>query len=665
MRWSLLSVRFVTAIALFGVITCGSLLAALIAFQELRGGFDRLQNRTLPELIEAGRIAQYSQAIASTAPQLAAVDSEYARRTVTHEIDDQLRLLDEYLAGLGVDASLADGIGEAALAPILAERDQLVANLDAIDETVAARLAVESRFNQKLGAMRSLLERAYGFHGAVIDRAMREVGGEIAPEERRSVAAVNRWLETVDRMLLEGVTLAGIENPALIRRNERRAGAFLDEAESGLSATERPPASVMREMEALLAAATPMLRGPESIFASKARLAALRRAEAGLLAKNKMLANRFVGASRDLSAALQRQTEALSARFSNAARESALMLAAIALLGALGVLGIWLFVRRRILTRLARLGRALETQRSGRDAAIPTDGEDEITEIGRAARHFVDAVTEREQSLRAAKEEAERLAAEAEAANRAKSVFLANMSHELRTPLNAIIGFSDLLTDGRAGADKTSEYAADINDSGRHLLLLINDLLDYTKIEAGQRELAPAPIDAERTVRDLERLIQVQMRERNLKIAYAFPDDSRIEADQTAFRQVIVNLLSNAAKFSYEGETIEVGARRDEAAGRLALWVEDRGIGIAPEEIERVLQPFHQETASYTKRSGGTGLGLAIVDSLVRLHGGETQIDSVKHQGARVTVSFPLLSAEEASASREDPPAEAAAQAGD
>jgi len=662
-RWSLLSVRFVAAIALFGLVTCGSLLAALIAFQELRGGFDRLQNRTLPELIEAGRIAQYSQAIASTAPQLAAVDSDYARRTVNHEIDDQLRLLDEYLAALGADAALSEGTGERALANILAEREQLVANLQAIDGTVEARLAAEARFDRKLTAMRGLLERAYGFHGAVIERAMRAADPEDAPAERETVATVNRWLEMVDRMLLEAVTLAGIENPALIRRNERRAGGFLDEVVAGLQASERAPAAVVQEMEALLIGATPLLRGPESIFTAKTRLAELRRAEAGLLAKNKMLANRFVGASRDLSAALQRQTEALSARFSAAAQDSALMLAAIALVGALSVLGIWFFVRRRILTRLSRLGDALEAQRGGRDAAIPTDGEDEITEIGRAARHFVDAVTEREQRLRAAKEQAERLAAEAEAANRAKSVFLANMSHELRTPLNAIIGFSDLLADGRAGVEKTTEYAADINDSGRHLLLLINDLLDYTKIEAGQRELAPTPIDAERTARDLERLIQVQMRERNLSIAYAFPADSRIEADQTAFRQIVVNLLSNAAKFSYEGETIEVGARRREAAGRLEMWVKDRGVGIAPEEIDRVMQPFHQETASYTKRAGGTGLGLAIVDSLVRLHGGETQIDSVKHEGACVTVSFPLLRAD--APARPDPPAKARAQAGD
>nr|WP_281413183.1 HAMP domain-containing sensor histidine kinase [Marivibrio halodurans] len=334
----------------------------------------------------------------------------------------------------------------------------------------------------------------------------------------------------------------------------------------------------------------------------------------------------------------------MSARYSRTAQDSVLVLSAIVLLGVLAVAGLWGYARRRVLSRLDRLSFALHAQRHGEAEPIPEEGRDEIAQIAQAARHFVDGVNEREQRLRHAKEQAERFAAEAEAANRAKSIFLASMSHELRTPLNAIIGFSDLLVGGKAEG-RADEYAQDINDSGRHLLLLINDLLDYTKIEAGQREIAPVPIDAARTIRDLERLVHVQMGERNLSIRYDFPEDARIRADQTAFRQVILNLLSNATKFSYEGEEIRIAAEPIE--GYLHISVTDRGVGIAAEEIERVMQPFHQETTSYTKRMGGTGLGLAIVDSLVRLHGGTTRIESVKGKGATVTVAFPVLGDEQ------------------
>ena len=628
MRWSLISVRFVAAIAAFGLVTCGSLLVALIIFQDLRGGFDRLSRDTMPDLIDAGRIAQYSQAIASIAPQLAAVQSDYARRTVNHEIEDQLQLLDGYLRSLAASESLAAGPGGEALERIGAERQALVDNLEQLDATVRDRLTVNVQFVGALVQVQRVLERALDLGGS---EAALAVGPDLHPQ-------FDRWIGSFDRMMLEGLTLAGIENIALVRRNERRAETLMAQlrAEVGL-----PETALDSRLRRLLEEAAAQLEGPKNIFAVKTELERLRRAEAGLLAKNKILANRFVGASRALSSQLQERTGQVSERFSRTAQDSAVILGTIALLGVLSVVGLWIYARRRVLSRLNRLRFALDAQRRGEAQAIPTEGADEISDIGQAARHFVDGVREREQRLRQSKNQAERLAAEAEAANRAKSIFLANMSHELRTPLNAIIGFSDLLREGKAEADKIEEYARDINTSGRHLLLLINDLLDYTKIEAGQREIVPTPIDAGRTIQDLERLFQVQMAERGLSIVYDFEGDTRIEADQTAFRQVVLNLLSNAVKFTDEGEAIHVAAKPVD--GMLAIRVKDRGVGIAAEEIERVKQPFHQETTSYTKRVGGTGLGLAIVDSLVRLHGGTMVIESVKNDGASVTVTFPLL----------------------
>ena len=164
-------------------------------------------------------------------------------------------------------------------------------------------------------------------------------------------------------------------------------------------------------------------------------------------------------------------------------------------------------MRKRIVWRLNALRDSLIARVSGQSVPIPVDGHDEIADIGQAAAYFAEAVAEREQSLYRSKEEAEHLAREAEAANRAKSVFLANMSHELRTPLNAIIWFSELISSGQINQNCNQEYAVDINDSGRNLLELINQLLDYSKIEAGERDLAMRAINASEELISLEKLI--------------------------------------------------------------------------------------------------------------------------------------------------------------
>jgi two-component system cell cycle sensor histidine kinase PleC len=214
------------------------------------------------------------------------------------------------------------------------------------------------------------------------------------------------------------------------------------------------------------------------------------------------------------------------------------------------------------------------------------------------------------------------------------------MSHELRTPLNAIIGFSYLLRSGKLEPEKTCEYAADIHGSGEHLLALINDLLDYSKIEAGQRHLHIETLDVQEIARNLHKLLSIQLEKRRLSIAYEFQGLALVRADEVALRQVLLNLLSNAAKFSYEGQVITIRGR-DGADETYEIEVEDRGIGIEADQLPRVLQPFHQASDSYTRSTGGTGLGLAIVESLVELHGGGVSVESEKGVGTLVRVSFP------------------------
>jgi len=229
-----------------------------------------------------------------------------------------------------------------------------------------------------------------------------------------------------------------------------------------------------------------------------------------------------------------------------------------------------------------------------------------------------------------------------EAASRHKSEFLANMSHELRTPLNAVIGFSEVLIQRMFGelTGKQEEYLKDIHASGQHLLSLINDILDLSKIEAGRMELALADFDLPDAVENVLILMRERAARRGVTLARAVDERlATIRADERKVKQVLLNLLSNALKFTPEGGRIDVRATlRDDA---VEIAVTDTGIGIAPEDHETVFEEFRQVgTASRTVE--GTGLGLALSRKFVTLHGGRIWVESAVGRGATFTLTLPL-----------------------
>lgn len=233
----------------------------------------------------------------------------------------------------------------------------------------------------------------------------------------------------------------------------------------------------------------------------------------------------------------------------------------------------------------------------------------------------------------------------AESANIAKSQFLATMSHELRTPLNAVLGFSEVMASEILGPHTVptyKEYAQDIHESGQHLLNLINEILDLSRIEAGHYELQEEGVTLADVAEDCHRLLKLRAEKKDLKVILNIQEQlPKIWADERAMRQICLNLLSNAIKFTPTGGTIALTIGATQTGGQY-LSVNDTGPGIPEDEIPRVLQSFGQGSLAHQIAEGGTGLGLPIVMGLVELHGGTFDLKSKLRQGTLVTITIPL-----------------------
>lgn len=232
---------------------------------------------------------------------------------------------------------------------------------------------------------------------------------------------------------------------------------------------------------------------------------------------------------------------------------------------------------------------------------------------------------------------------QAEEASEAKSRFLATIGHELRTPLNAIVGFSDMMSEGIGGTPSPThaEYAGHISRSGHHLLDVVNMLLDMSKIEAGKFEVHAELFAPQSLVEPCMQMVETLARDRAVSIEAAVPEKlPQIMGDERACRQILINLLSNAVKFSHDGGTVTLTMRRQ--GKMLAISVSDSGIGMRPETVERIGEPFLQAQDSLSRRYEGTGLGLSIVKGLVNLHGGRLDVVSEQGLGTTISVLLPL-----------------------
>jgi cell cycle sensor histidine kinase DivJ len=262
----------------------------------------------------------------------------------------------------------------------------------------------------------------------------------------------------------------------------------------------------------------------------------------------------------------------------------------------------------------------------------------------RLDRPGIVAVTRDISDRKAQEAELMRTRDEAESASRAKTQFLANMSHELRTPLNAVIGFSEILNRelfGTLGEARYRDYARLIHESGEHLLNVVNDILDMSKIEAGKFRIVKEPFDVAPLVKSCCDIMRHTAEQRSLSLIMdVAPGIPELPADKRACKQMLLNVISNAIKFTDPGGWVRVSARA--SGGKVEFVVSDNGIGIAEQDLPKLGNPFVQANNSYDRSYDGAGLGLSVVKGLARLHGGRLELASVLGEGTIARIVLPL-----------------------
>jgi signal transduction histidine kinase/CheY-like chemotaxis protein len=642
------------AFALIVALTVSASLLSLIRFNQIDAVMNRLTGVSLPLVQSSLGVEAKTAELVVLATELSKAENEAQRFERMERLSDQIGQLWSVLSKL--QTIISEETTAARLQQLVAAINTNIGDLDrstreilllgdrrhkAIDKIEAAN---EAALRLLLQVTDDILSRI----GASVDRARN--GQTEAPDLQRDLASLRAaYAARADfnrvTTLLSGIGSAVIPDalPGL-RQQLATAADNLSQSLATLASDAAPDSARVGELRAAGRALVELGTANDGLLAIQTKLLPERQAVAAQQAALQTIGvdlREQVSKLNESAEAEATSTAALSAQAIDSSRLWLILIAAASLI--LAGLIVWLFVLRYVVRRLTELATSMLAIARGELATpIPTPGRDELGDMSRTLAVFRDNARD----IRAAKDEAEKARAEAEAASRTKSAFLANMSHELRTPLNAIIGYSEILVEDAtdSGDEATVGDLQKIQGAGQHLLGLINGILDLSKIEAGRMDVYLEQIYLARLVDEVRAIVEPLVKKNGNKLVIECPPDiGSMRTDLTKLKQSLINLLSNAAKFTQNGTVTLALSRAQTGSGqaRFTFHVSDTGIGMNEEQLGRLFQAFTQADSSTTRHYGGTGLGLTITRHFASMLGGTIEVSSKPGEGSNFIMVLP------------------------
>ncbi len=632
-----IAAKLFVAFILIAALTAIAALVAVLQFGRIEAAMGQLTEESLPEVKFALAVETNARAIAAAGAQLAGANSEIQRFGRMNDATERIGQLWSALSRLRDATNDAAAIEK--LQALIAQIDGQIGQLE---RTVRERISVGS-------ALDNAISRLTRDSSELAERLL------VLPRQTDQVQLVINGLRG-DTYRSVGVLYraATARDPKAVTEGQKQFDEILTRFDGGLkfimddATFDRPEAvAIDKVARSVLALGS----GAGGIFA----LRTSDLAERAAAESHQEALEKAAEAMQTQVSALVSHVEATAAQTTTATKQALdntrFWLIGISLLSlVVAVFVVWLFVQRYVVARLQQVTNAMLAVASGElNAPLPPVGQDELGDMSRALVVF----RENARDIRLAREEAEDARHQAEAASRTKSAFLANMSHELRTPLNAIIGYSEILReDAQDRGDTASEGdLVKIETAGKHLLGLINDILDLSKIEAGRMDLHIESVDLSRLLAEVRVLITPLIDKNGNRLEIDTPVDvGAMNVDLVKLKQSLINLLSNAAKFTKGGVIKLTVARHLSDQGRklVTFEVADSGIGMTEEQLGRLFQAFTQADTSTTRNYGGTGLGLTITKHFCTMLGGDVTVTSAPGKGSTFTITLPDGGADEA-----------------
>ncbi|MBF0496510.1 MAG: response regulator [Deltaproteobacteria bacterium] len=610
---------------------------AAIAFTQFNQSFADISRRKLPALVGASQLIRESERIIANAPDIIVAQNQFIRANLAKDIEEKINQKDKFIKPLR-----EAGVELKALEVLSRQFDLVFANLKTLIDITDNRLKSEFRsrqifvrlyrITQTLGAVGQdpCLNNLPISSQPLPDKSTRSA---LVPGDcQKDFIKFDLWCETVHRANTTLLYLDVVTNKSDLDDLKGEFSSLLAEADQTLQAL---PAKIKAAAGPIHAEITNYGSGKENIFTLKENLIALQQRMEDNLIENKFLSAELAKMVNQIFSGVQDDVFTQHHLFDRAVGRLIVILVAIPMLGLVSAVAIYFYIRRSVIARIIGLKEYMRGLVESRIVPIPTQGGDEVADMAESVNYFITEIQHREEKMNQAKQTAE-------AANRAKSEFLANMSHEIRSPINGIIGSVNLLNDTSL-TEEQLDCVEMARTSASHLLDLINDILDLSKIEAGRVELLDVNFSLPELVHRVFLIIRPKADEKLIQLTYTVAEQIPLflYGDAGRLRQVLINLLGNAVKFIETGK-IELDIQAEETSAtrcKLHVQVRDTGIGIPADKIASIFDPFEQVDISYNKKYEGTGLGLAISKKIVGLMNGAIWVEN-NHPEPGVTFHF-------------------------